>query len=140
LTLGRIREDLENRFVDFLFNNTNTDENDIILDFFSGSGTTAYAVLELNKEDDGNRKFILCEQMNYVETVTSQRVQKIIEQNHSDNFVYLELKKYNQTFIEQIEEAADTEALLKIWEFMKLKSFLNYNNHLKNVPFFAFFF
>ncbi|HXI01241.1 MAG TPA: site-specific DNA-methyltransferase [Sphingobacteriaceae bacterium] len=36
-----------------------TDENDIILDFFAGSGTTAQAVLELNKEDSGNRKFIL---------------------------------------------------------------------------------
>ena len=36
-----------------------TDENDIILDFFAGSGTTAQAVLELNKEDGGNRKFIL---------------------------------------------------------------------------------
>ena len=39
-----------------------TNENDIILDSFAGSGTTAQAVLELNKEDGGNRKFILVEQ------------------------------------------------------------------------------
>ncbi|MEA2106489.1 MAG: site-specific DNA-methyltransferase, partial [Bacteroidota bacterium] len=38
-----------------------------------------------------------------------------------------ELKKYNQSFIEQIEEAKDSKALLKIWEHMKNKSFLNYN-------------
>jgi adenine-specific DNA-methyltransferase len=54
--------------------------DDIVLDFFGGSGTTAHAVLELNKEDDGNRQFIITEQLNYIETVTSKRIQKIIEQ------------------------------------------------------------
>ncbi len=108
-----------------------SDKNDRILDFFAGSGTTAHAVLELNREDGGNRQFIMCEQMNYVETVTSKRIQKIIEQNKTNNFVYAELKKYNQNFIEQIEEAKDTEALLKIWEQMKAKSFLNYNVDIK---------
>ena len=37
-------------------------EDSVILDFFAGSGTTGHAVLELNKEDGGNRKFILCNQ------------------------------------------------------------------------------
>src|SRR5690554_2908610 len=108
-----------------------SDKNDVVLDFFSGSGTTAHAVLELNKEDGGNRQFILCEQMNYVETVTAKRVQKVIEQNETGNFVYLELKKYNQIFIDQIEEAKDTNELLQIWEQMKAKSFLNYNVDIK---------
>ena len=80
------------------------DKDAIVLDYHAGSGTTAHAVLELNKEDGGNRKFIMCEQMDYVETVTSKRVQRVIEQNGSDEFIYLELKKYNQTFIEQIED------------------------------------
>lgn len=106
-------------------------ENAIILDFFGGSGTTAHAVLELNKEDGGNRQFIICEQMNYIETVTSKRVKKVIEKNQQGSFVYFELKKYNQTFIEQIEEAKDTKALLQIWEQMKAKSFLNYNVDIK---------
>lgn len=106
-------------------------ENAIILDFFGGSGTTAHAVLELNKEDGGNRQFILCEQMDYIETVTSKRVKKVIKNNQQGSFVYLELKKYNQTFIEQIEEAKDIEALLLIWEQMKAKSFLNYNVDIK---------
>jgi len=108
-----------------------SNKGDIILDFFAGSGTTAQAILELNKEDGGNRQFILCEQMDYVETVTSKRVQRVIEQNSSDDFVYLELKKYNEIFIEQIEDAKDTEALLQIWEQMKAKSFLNYNVDIK---------
>jgi adenine-specific DNA-methyltransferase len=106
-------------------------ENSIVLDFFAGSGTTAHAVLELNKEDGGNRQFILVEQMDYIETVTTKRVQKVIEQNGNGSFVYLELKKYNETFMEQIEEAKDTETLLQIWEQMKAKSFLNYNVDIK---------
>jgi adenine-specific DNA-methyltransferase len=107
------------------------DKDAIVLDYHAGSGTTAHAVLELNKEDGGNRKFILCEQMDYVETVTSKRVQRVIEQNSFDEFIYLELKKYNQTFIDQIEEAKDSEAILEIWEKMKDKSFLNYNVDIK---------
>lgn len=108
-----------------------SDKNDRILDFFAGSGTTAHAVLELNKEDGGNRQFILCEQMNYVETVTSKRIQKVIEQNKTNNFVYVELKKYNQAFIEKIRDAKDPKELLQIWEQMKAKSFLNYNVDIK---------
>lgn len=50
------------------------DENAIILDSFAGSGTTGQAVLELNKEDGGNRKFILIELMDYADTLTAQRV------------------------------------------------------------------
>ena len=52
------------------------DKDAIVLDFFGGSGTTAHAVLELNK-DGGNRKFIICEQMHYVETVTRERIKKV---------------------------------------------------------------
>lgn len=55
-----------------------TKENSIILDSFAGSGTTAHAILKLNKEDGGQRKFILIEMMSYAETVTSNRVQKAI--------------------------------------------------------------
>ncbi|MCK9499154.1 MAG: hypothetical protein M0Q45_06575, partial [Bacteroidales bacterium] len=110
---------------------TDSQANDIVLDFFGGSGTTAHAVLELNKEDDGNRQFIITEQLDYIETVTSKRIQKIIEQNNNGDFVYLELKKHNQTFIEQIEEAKDTEALLQIWEQMKEKSFFKYSIDLQ---------
>ena len=55
-----------------------TDKDSIILDSFAGSGTTAHAVLELNKEDDGNRRFILVECEDYVDSMTVERVQRVI--------------------------------------------------------------
>ncbi|MDA7848193.1 site-specific DNA-methyltransferase, partial [Sulfurospirillum sp.] len=56
----------------------NDDKNAIILDSFAGTGTTANAVLELNK-DGGNRKFILIEMLNYAKNITVERNKKIIE-------------------------------------------------------------
>ncbi len=53
------------------------DENDIILDSFAGSGTTANAVFNLNKQDGGNRKFILIEMENYANDVTAERVKRV---------------------------------------------------------------
>jgi len=100
---------------------------DVVMDFFGGSGTTMHAVLELNEDENIlKRQFILVEQLKEHIDILLKRGEKIIE-NSSDNFAYLELKKYNQAFIEKIEAAKDTEALLKIWEQMKAKSFLNYN-------------
>lgn len=55
-----------------------TDSTDIILDSFAGSGTTAHAVLNLNKLDGGNRKFILVEMEDYAETITAERVKRVI--------------------------------------------------------------
>ena len=57
---------------------TKPDGNDIILDSFAGSGTTAHAVLALNKEDGGDRKFILVECEDYADTITAERVRRII--------------------------------------------------------------
>ena len=56
-----------------------TDKNSIILDSFAGSGTTAHAVLELNKKDGGNRKFILIEMEDYAENITAERVKRVIK-------------------------------------------------------------
>ncbi len=53
-------------------------KNAIILDSFAGSGTTAHAVLNLNKQDGGNRKFILIEMEDYANTITAERVQRVI--------------------------------------------------------------
>ena len=53
-------------------------ENDIILDSFAGSGTTAHAVLALNKEDGGNRSFILIECEDYAHDITAERVRRVI--------------------------------------------------------------
>ena len=54
-------------------------KNSIILDSFAGSGTTAHAVLNLNKQDGGNRKFILIEMMDYAETITAERVKRVMQ-------------------------------------------------------------
>ena len=64
---------LLNRIIDWV-----TDKDSIILDSFAGSGTTAHAVLNLNKKDGGNRKFILIEMMDYAETITAERVRRVI--------------------------------------------------------------
>ena len=55
-----------------------TDADSIILDSFAGSGTTAHAVLAQNAEDGGNRRFILVEQEDYAETLTAERVRRVM--------------------------------------------------------------
>ena len=105
----------------------------IILDFFTGSGTTAQAALELNKEDGGNRQFILCEQLDYVDTVTIPRVKKVIKKLGSGDFAYLELMKWNENFVEKIQKAKTKDELKKLWETMKKKAFLSYKVDIKAV-------
>lgn len=101
--------------------------DDIVLDYFAGSGTTGHAVLDLNKEDEGARRFILCEQMDYADSVTSERIKKVIDKNGTEHqFVSVELAKDNARFIDQIEEAKDTKALKKIWEAMQKEGFISY--------------
>ncbi len=57
--------------------------NDIVIDFFAGSGTTGHAVLKLNREDGGIRKFILVEMAEYFDSVMKPRILKVI---YSDNW------------------------------------------------------
>lgn len=54
-------------------------KDSIVLDSFAGSATTAHAVLKLNAEDGGNRRFILCEMMDYAETITAERVRRAMD-------------------------------------------------------------
>lgn len=109
-----------------------TNENDIVLDYHLGSGTTTAAAHKLK------RQYIGLEQLNYGDNDSVTRMKNVIAGDATGiskavnwkgggEFVYLELKKYNQTFIEQIESAKDTKAILKIWAEMKTKSFLSYN-------------
>lgn len=55
-----------------------TNPGDLIMDSFAGSGTTAHAVLKQNAEDGGNRRFILVEMEDYAESITAERVQRVI--------------------------------------------------------------
>ncbi|MFA9238344.1 MAG: DNA methyltransferase [Candidatus Paceibacteria bacterium] len=69
------------------------EDNAIVMDFFAGSGTTAHAVLDINKDLNKNLRFILIEQMDYVENITCERVKKVIKKNEQNDFVYAELKQ-----------------------------------------------
>jgi len=109
-----------------------TNKDDIVLDFHAGSGTTAHAILELNKEDDGNRKFIMIEQMDYINTVTCPRVQKVMEKENIDgSFIYFELAKWNGTAKEKILDCESLEALEAFFDEMYERYFLNYNLKIK---------
>jgi adenine-specific DNA-methyltransferase len=80
-----------------------TNEKSIILDSFAGSGTTAHAVLSANAKDGGNRKFILVECEDYADTLTAERIRRVIngyafsgtqrEELHRENITFTSLKK-----------------------------------------------
>jgi len=81
------------------------DKDAIILDFFGGSGTTGHAVMEINK-DGGHRRFILVEQMDYIETDTLPRNVVIMKSIASEaSIVYCELAKCNQHFADEVRAA-----------------------------------
>ena len=82
--------------------------NIIVLDFFAGSGTTAQAVMELNKEDGGNRRFILCtnNENNICEEVTYERIKTVITGKRKEGSEYSEgiianLKYYKTDFVKK---------------------------------------
>ena len=74
-----------------------TDKNSIILDFFAGSGTTAQAVLEMNKEDNGHRKIILCtnNEDNICKDITYPRIKTVITGHREDGLEYSEGNSVN---------------------------------------------
>lgn len=109
-----------------------TSGQDIIMDFFAGSGTTGHATFELNKEDKGNRQFILIEQLDAHAEVIKKRLTKVIENDKAkESFISCELLKYNEEAIEKIQDAKDTKQLLKVWEEMCNRYFLNYDVEIK---------
>jgi len=108
-----------------------SNERDIVLDFFAGSATTGAISLKMS------RQFILCEQMDYADTISVERLKKVISGEQGGisksvnwqgggDFIYCELKKYNETFIELIQASKTSEELLSIWNKMAEGSFLNW--------------
>jgi adenine-specific DNA-methyltransferase len=113
--------------------NVLTNSNDLILDYHAGSGTTGHAVLNLNEEDKGNRKFILIEQMDYIKTVTTPRIKEVLKRSKSnESFIYCELAKWNEQAKEEIQKAKDLSALVKLFDILYEKYFLNYNVKIKD--------
>lgn len=67
------------RLIEYLMTISKMNKDAIILDSFAGSGTTAHAVLNMNRADGGNRRFILVEMGNYADTITAERVKRVID-------------------------------------------------------------
>ena len=83
------------------------------------------------KSDNGKRQFILCEQMDYINTVTVPRVAEVQKRNEGGSFVYLELAKKNETALEQISACKSLEELTELFDELCLKYFLHYNVRVK---------
>lgn len=75
-----------------------TDSDSIILDSFAGSGTTAHAVLEANKKDNGNRRFIMVECEDYADTLTAERIRRVIKGHSYSGTQRDELHRENITW------------------------------------------
>jgi adenine-specific DNA-methyltransferase len=122
-----------------------SDEGDIIFDFFAGSGTTVSVAHKMK------RQWITVEQMDYLEKITLQRLKKVIgkkvkKENKAiekleydtggisksvnwqggGDFIYCELVKYNEAFMDKIQSAETSDDLLKIWKDIAKNSFLNW--------------
>lgn len=117
----------------------NSANNTTILDFFAGSGTTGHAVMKLNAEDGGKRKFILCtnNENNICRDVTYERLKTVITGKRKDGSEYSEkndasLKYYKIDFVpisdKMYYEYAD-ELLLHIRELVELENGINFNGN-----------
>lgn len=116
--------------ISYLFNLTGANKNAVCFDFFAGSGTTGHAVMKLNAEDGGNRKFILCtnNENNICREVTYERIKRVIDkENYSAS-----LKYYMVDFIpisdRMYYEYAD-ELLLHIRELVELENGVNFTDN-----------
>lgn len=105
---------------------------EIVLDSFAGSGTTAHAVLNMNKADGGNRKFICIEMMDYADTITAERVKRVIngygeEKKAVDgtggNFSYYELGE-PLLVDDKLNNAVSTEKIREYIYYMETKQAL----------------
>ncbi|WP_265693544.1 site-specific DNA-methyltransferase [Providencia rustigianii] len=108
-----------------------TDEGDIVLDYHLGSGTTCAVAHKMN------RRWIGIEQMNYIEDITLKRLTKVIVGEQSGiskavnwqgggSFVYFELKKYNQDFLDKIIAANSKGELDDVYTEMAKNAFLRF--------------
>ena len=115
-----------------------TQEGDLVMDFFSGSGTTAAVAHKMK------RHYIGCEQIDNQIELNKKRLCQVIEGEQGGvskavgwqgggSFVYCELAKANAKFADEIEMAATTQQLEEIWTRMKSTDYLNYKVNIKDV-------
>jgi len=119
---------------DCIYSVVKNEKEAIILDFFSGSGTTAHAVMSLNNEDKGKRQFILIEQLDEHVEVSKERIrQKINEYSQDIPVVYMELAKWNELNVDKINKAGTSEEIRKLWKSIKERAFFSYKVDLEAV-------
>lgn len=115
-----------------------TEEGDIVLDFFGGTGTTGAVAMKTG------RRFILCEQLDKHIDIMIRRLKKVIEGEQSGvsrknnwqgggSFVYCELAKLNQAFVDRIQDAKDDAALAAIYEDIMKTGFISYKVNPKDI-------
>lgn len=115
-----------------------TFEGDLVIDFFGGSGTTGAVAHKMN------RQYILCEQMDYIDTFITARMKKVVEGDQGGvskavdwrgggSFVYCELAKCNQFFVERIMVAKDDSELALIWHEMKATGYISHYINPKEI-------
>lgn len=115
-----------------------TNENDIVLDFFAGTGTTGVVALKLK------RRWLLVEQMEEQIKILKRRLSKTIKGTKEGitervkwmgggSYIWCELKHLNEHLAEQIQSAKSKNETLKIWEAMQKTAFLSYRIDLKNI-------
>lgn len=107
----------------------------LILDFFAGSGTTAQAVLELNEEDGGSRRFIVCtnNENNICQEVTYQRIKTVLTGRMASGCEYKKrvkgnLKYYRTDFVDKNSDELVDELLEHIVEMIQLEYGVSINN------------
>lgn len=111
----------------------NTDEKAIILDSFAGSGTTSHAVLSLNREDYGNRNFIVIEMMDYAESLTAERVKRVI-QGYGEGKTQVEGTGGSFSFYELGESLMVGEYLNEEVGIDKIREYIYYTETKANIP------
>lgn len=95
----------------------NVNNSDFALDYFAGSGTTGHAIIKLNREDNGNRKYILVEMGEYFDSVTKPRIQKVI---YSDNW--------------KNGRPQDKKGISQMFKYFNLESYEDALNNLQLAP------
>ncbi|WP_214735323.1 site-specific DNA-methyltransferase [Exiguobacterium sp. s154] len=121
-----------------MFMNMVTEENDIVLDFFMGSSTTQAVAHKMN------RRYIGIEQMDYINTVSVPRLQKVIEGEQGGiskdvdwqgggSFVYAELMEKNRGFLNSIRDAENQSTLHKVFDFMLKEAEIDFKVDLEKV-------
>lgn len=115
-----------------------TSQNDLVMDFFAGSGTTLAVAHKMK------RKWIGIEQMDYIENITKQRLKKVVEGEQGGiskavewsgggSFVYAELMPLNAIYKEKIQNINDEKELENIYKDLESKAFLDYRVDLQEI-------